>query len=99
LKGGEPFYLTQINGEMIMSDTLYDITRELVILNNYDESEITEPQAGEDRLDLLKQTLDNLNMQFLDKVTNIVKFIKNLESNRDAVSAEAKRFERTETLV
>ncbi len=71
-----------------MSDTLYEITRELVLLENYEE-----PQElnGEDKLELFRQALDNLNMKFLDKVTNIIKFIKNLESYRDAVASEAKR--------
>jgi len=71
-----------------MNDTLYEITRELVLLENYEEPQ---EQNGEDRLELFRQALDNLNMRFLDKVTNIVKFIKNLESYRDAVAAEAKR--------
>ena len=74
-----------------MNDTLYEITRELVLLNNYEEPELPEPQNGEERLELFRQALDNLNMKFLDKVTNIVKFIKNLEYYRDAVAAEAKR--------
>ena len=71
-----------------MNDTLYEITRELVLLENYEEPQ---DQNGEDKLELFRQALDNLNMKFLDKVTNIVKFIKNLESYRDAVAAEAKR--------
>ena len=71
-----------------MNDTLYEITRELVLLDNYEEPQ---DQSGEDRLELFRQALDNLNMKFLDKVTNIVKFIKNIESYRDAVAAEAKR--------
>ena len=71
-----------------MNDTLYEITRELVLLENYEEPQ---DQSGEDRLELFRQALDNLNMKFLDKVTNIVKFIKNLEYYRDAVAAEAKR--------
>jgi len=71
-----------------MPDTLYEITRELVLLDNYEEPQ---EQNGEDRLELFRQALDNLNMNFLDKVTNIVKFIKNLESYRDAAAAEAKR--------
>ena len=74
-----------------MNDTLYEITRELVLLNNYEEPELPEPQNGEERLELFRQALDNLNMKFLDKVMNIVKFIKNLEYYRDAVAAEAKR--------
>ena len=71
-----------------MSDTLYEITRELVLLDNYEESQ---EQNGEDRLEQFRQALDNLNMRFLDKVTNIVKFIKNLEAYREAVATEAKR--------
>lgn len=78
-----------------MNDTLYEITRELVLLENYWEStpsgEEPQEQNGDDILELFRQSLDNLNMKFLDKVTNIVKFIKNLESFRDAVAAEAKR--------
>lgn len=71
-----------------MTDTLYEITRELVFLDNYEEPQ---EQNGEDRLELFRQALDNLNMKFLDKVTNIVKFIKNIEAHREAVAAEAKR--------
>ena len=71
-----------------MSDTLYEITRELVLLDNYEEPQ---EQNGEDKLELFQQALDNLNMKFLDKVTNIVKFIKNLEAYREAVATEAKR--------
>ena len=71
-----------------MSDTLYEITRELVLLDNYEEPQ---EQNGEDRLEQFRQALDNLNMKFLDKVTNIVKFIKNLEAYREAVATEAKR--------
>ena len=47
-----------------MNDTLYEITRELVLLENYEEPQ---EQNGEDRLELFRQALDNLNMKFLER--------------------------------
>jgi phage host-nuclease inhibitor protein Gam len=74
-----------------MNETLYDITRELVLLKEFDALEPTNGEAEENRLEQLRQALDNLNMKFVDKVTNIVKFIKNLEAQRDAIAVETKR--------
>jgi len=74
-----------------MNDTLYDITRELVLLKDFDALEPTNGEPEENQLEQLRQALDNLNMKFVDKVTNIVKFIKNLEAQRDAIAAETKR--------
>ena len=74
-----------------MTETLYEITRELVILNNLDEADLTNGQEGNDKLEQFKQALDNLNMKFIDKVCNIVKFIKNLEGHREVLATEAKR--------
>lgn len=74
-----------------MNDTLYEITRDLVFLKDLDELEPANGTPVEDRLEQLQQALDNLNMKFADKVTNIVKFFKNLEAQRDAAASEAKR--------
>ncbi|MBI5021742.1 MAG: siphovirus Gp157 family protein [Ignavibacteriales bacterium] len=74
-----------------MTETLYEITKDLIILNNLDEVDSTNGQEGNDKLEQLQQALDNLNMKFIDKVCNIVKFVKNLEAHRDALAAEAKR--------
>lgn len=74
-----------------MNETLYEITRELVLLKDFDALEPTNGEPEENRLEQLRQALDNLNMKFVDKVTNIVKFLKNLEAQRDAVASEAKR--------
>lgn len=74
-----------------MTETLYEITKELVFLNNLDETNSSIGQEGDDKLEQIKQALDNLNMKFLDKVTNVVKFIKNLEAQREALASEAKR--------
>ena len=74
-----------------MNETLYEITRDLVLLKDIDVLEPTNGEPEENRLEQLRQALDNLNMKFVDKVTNIVKFVKNLEAQRDAVASEAKR--------
>jgi phage host-nuclease inhibitor protein Gam len=74
-----------------MNETLYEITRDLVLLKDIDVLEPTNGEPEENRLEQLRQALDNLNMKFADKVTNIVKFVKNLEAQRDAVAVEAKR--------
>jgi phage host-nuclease inhibitor protein Gam len=74
-----------------MNETLYEITRDLVLLKDLDVLEPTNGEPEVNRLEQLRQALDNLNMKFVDKVTNIVKFIKNLEAQRDAVASEAKR--------
>jgi len=74
-----------------MNDTLYDITRELVLLKDFDALELTNGEPEENRLEQLRQALHSLNMKFVDKVTNIVKFVKNLEAQREAVASEAKR--------
>jgi len=74
-----------------MNETLYEITRDLILLKDIDVFEPTNGEPEENRLEQLRQALDNLNMKFVDKVTNIVKFIKNLEAQRDAVACEAKR--------
>ena len=77
-----------------MTTPLYEITRDLMILNDIDEvgaDTSGNSQTAEERLEAFRQALDNLNMQFLDKVTNIVKFIKNLEAQREALACEAKR--------
>ena len=80
-----------------MNETLYEITRDLVLLNDLDVLEPTngtEEQEGgpeEARLEQIREVLDNLNMKFVDKVTNIVKFVKNLQAQRDAVACEEKR--------
>lgn len=74
-----------------MNETLYEITRDLVLLKDIDVLEPTNGELEENRLEQLRQALDNLNMKFVDKVTNIVKFVKNLEAQRDAVASEAKR--------
>lgn len=74
-----------------MNETLYEITRDLILLKDIDVLEPTNGEPEETRLEQLRQSLDNLNMKFVDKVTNIVKFIKNLEAQRDAVACEAKR--------
>ena len=74
-----------------MNETLYEITRDLVLLKDIDVLEPTNGEPEENRLEQLRQALDNLNMKFVDKVTNIVKFVKNLEAQRDAVACEAKR--------
>lgn len=74
-----------------MNETLYEITRDLILLKDIDVLEPTNGEPEENRLEQLRQALDNLNMKFVDKVTNIVKFIKNLEAQRDAVASEAKR--------
>lgn len=74
-----------------MNETLYEITRDLVLLKDIDVLEPTDGEPEENRLEQLRQALDNLNMKFVDKVTNIVKLIKNLEAQRDAVASEVKR--------
>lgn len=74
-----------------MNETLYEITRDLVLLKDIDVLEPTDGEPEENRLEQLRQALDNLNMKFVDKVTNIVKFVKNLEAQREAVASEAKR--------
>jgi len=74
-----------------MNETLYEITRDLILLKDLDVLEPTNGEPEENRLEQLRQALDNLNMKFIDKVTNIVKFVKNLEAQRDAVACEAKR--------
>lgn len=74
-----------------MNETLYEITRELVLLKDFDALEPTNSEPEENRLEQLRYALDNLNMKFVDKVTNIVKFVKNLEAQRDAVASEVKR--------
>jgi phage host-nuclease inhibitor protein Gam len=74
-----------------MNETLYEITRDLVLLKDIDVLEPTNGGPEENRLEQLRQALDNLNMKFVDKVTNIVKFVKNLEAQREAVASEAKR--------
>jgi phage host-nuclease inhibitor protein Gam len=74
-----------------MNETLYEITRDLFLLKDLDVLEPTNGEPEENRLEQLRHALDNLNMKFVDKVTNIVKFIKNLEAQRDAVACEAKR--------
>lgn len=80
-----------------MNETLYDIARELVLLKEFDALEPTngpssaDGEPEENRLENLRKALDNLNMKFVDKVTNIVKFIKNLEAQRDAIAVETKR--------
>ncbi|MGB2867708.1 MAG: siphovirus Gp157 family protein [Bacteroidota bacterium] len=74
-----------------MENTLYDITRDLVLLKDFDAPEQADGDFNQEALDQLRQALDNLNMKFLDKVTNIVKLIKNLEVYSDALSCEAKR--------
>ncbi len=86
-----------------MTETLYEITRDLIVLKDFD---VLEPENGtssaeatqspiveteENRLEQLRQALDNLNMKFVDKVTNIAKFLKNLEMHGDALAAEVKR--------
>ncbi len=60
-------------------------------MNNLDELDEPNGLSAQDQLEQFKQALDHLNMQFLDKVTNIVKFIKNLEAERDVLACEAKR--------
>jgi phage host-nuclease inhibitor protein Gam len=74
-----------------MNETLYEITRDLVVLKDFDVLDPTIGEPEEYRLEELRQALDNLNMKFVDKVINIVKFVKNLEAQRDAVACEAKR--------
>ncbi len=76
-----------------MNEPLYEITSELIVLNKLDESEISDNSSGEgkERLEQFRDALDHLNMKFVDKVTDIVKFIRNLEAQRDALAGEAKR--------
>ena len=94
-----------------MTETLYEITRDLILLKDFDvlepsgesapaegmQSSIAESE--EVRLEQLRRALDNLNMKFVDKVTNIAKFLKNLEMHRDALASEVKRLgERKKTI-
>jgi phage host-nuclease inhibitor protein Gam len=81
-----------------MNETLYEITTELIILNNLDEFNLNGDKADDsdkstasEKLEQIRQALDNVNMKFIDKVINIAKFIRNLESQRDALATEAKR--------
>src|ERR1700741_2390272 len=74
-----------------MNEPLYEITQDLLLLNHIDEAEVPGDQSVEDKLEQIRLALDNLNMKFVDKVTNIVKFIKNLEAQREAIVCEAKR--------
>jgi len=74
-----------------MNETLYEITRDLFLLKDMDGLEPIDGDNEESRLEQVREALDNLNMKFVDKVTNVVKFIKNLEGQRDIVAYEAKR--------
>jgi len=74
-----------------VNETLYEITRDLIVLKDIDGLEPVDGENDESRLEQLRQALDDLNMMFVDKVTNVVKFIKNLEGQRDAIAGEAKR--------
>src|SRR6266849_4794399 len=74
-----------------MNEPLYEITKEILLLNDLDETQLSEGQEREEELAQIRQALDHLDMKFIDKVTNIVKFIKNLEAQRDAAATESKR--------
>lgn len=71
--------------------SLYEINKNIDELLNSDyqaEEEIVNNETGE--IDSFENILDQLEIDFKDKIDNVACFIKNLESDIDALKAEEK---------
>jgi spore cortex formation protein SpoVR/YcgB (stage V sporulation) len=74
-----------------MSEKLYELTQELMSLNQLDALDTADSEKSPAELLQLQHDLDTLNLKFIDKVADIVKLVKNMEAQRDAIAFEAKR--------